>query len=68
FADWLAHHAQARRITWQRLTSGRFEQELRELLARPPAPAVAPSGNHEAARLVARLLAGEPLRGACQRR
>jgi hypothetical protein len=52
---WLQENAHSAQITTEALRSGAFEQELSHLLAQGPYTPVAPTGNDEAAALIAGL-------------
>ena len=55
---WLQGKAHCTQITTESLIAGTFEKELSRLLTQGPYASVAPSGNHEAAVLIAELLTG----------
>jgi UDP-N-acetylglucosamine:LPS N-acetylglucosamine transferase len=52
---WLQENAHSAQITTEALRSGTFEQELSQLLTQGPYTPVAPTGNDEAAALIAAL-------------
>ncbi|MCB1742053.1 MAG: hypothetical protein KDK91_16890 [Gammaproteobacteria bacterium] len=56
--DWLQAHTTVARIDWPSIERGTFGATLKTLLARPRASPVEPSGNLQAARILARHLHG----------
>jgi len=56
--DWLHRHGRCLEVARDRLTRGRFDEELELLLDTPPAPRVEPRGIDEAADLLAARYAG----------
>ncbi|KAB2935566.1 MAG: hypothetical protein F9K25_03445 [Candidatus Contendobacter sp.] len=57
-SDWLLEYGNGVKIDRRQLASGELAKPLRELLAQPAKPPVAPTGVHDAADWLDRLLAG----------